>query len=360
MAKVKLVEVPVTEVELVEAQGGDPSSAGDHQLWVHCPSHYDENSITAEDIINDDAIEVSPTWGHSGPGLDEIMESIDAQVVDGMRVALRNRMFVTIRRGMADDDYTSSDDLLAAIDAMSDVGILVADMRKRVAETEDMVRVTYPLAEVWRGWVEDRHKRPYEFTSSVVRRGKIGILFSSDSAGEHPMRFAQEMDRAKWKMGDGSEIPWDALDPQPVDGDGEDEIGWANDGAWEAWDDVVDGAVGDDNGTKYTLYRTENGDVLMIPDGMVYVGEGSDENPDDFDDPDAYFSWPKNTIAKVDDPRTLGWEIGSIMLGDAFDVTKPKVDEITSSPYWNTLLIYVYPPGAAGRGWSMTWKWAPE
>lgn len=286
-----------------------------------------------------------------GPDLNEIMASIDQQVVDGLRRALRQNLYAIIQR--------NSDEPDEVMDALGTrVDILVADMRRRVAEHEDAGREMYPLAEVWRGWVESRTGQPHEFTSSVVRRGRVAVFFSSESIGRHPRRFAEEVDRDEWEMTYGSPIRWDVLE-----GDVEDDI----DGldayeldAEEEWDRVIDGAVGDHNGTKYTLNRTENGDILLVPEGMVYLGEGSDQDPDDVEDPEAYFSWPKNTIPKKHDPRVLGWEIGMAMLGDEFDITRS--DEIRASPYWNTLLIYVSPGtfGSGPSGWSMTWMWASK
>lgn len=292
-----------------------------------------------------------------GPDLNEIMSEIDRQVTEGIRSALRQQLFQVVQQGTR-DDYLSSDEVLAIAEGLVADGVLVADIRKRISEQEDARKEMYPLAEIWRGWVEQRHGKPYEFTSSVVRRGDVSVFFSSDSARIHPQRFANEVDRAEWKMSDGSEIAWADLEGQ---GDVDDPDGTA---AWDAWDEIRDGgAVGTRGGIRYSLSGTEDGDVLLVPEGMFSTIDH--EVPPLLEDPDAYYSWPRDTIDKDDDPQVLGWQISSLILGVCYDLfPKPPDRPCIESPYWNTLLVYVKPPADGGgtsvtrTKWSMTWKWS--
>lgn len=221
-----------------------------------------------------------------------------------------------------------------------------------IAATED-IKSDYPMATLWVHEQERKYKRPYEIVTSVVRRGDVGVFFDAARGNRMPEQFAESVTRDEWHLFNGQPIDWEAMeaagDNNMVEEDYEIE-----EYAREAFDEVVNGGYHEspETGRRTTLYQTENGDILTIPDGMVNTEDTRIDGDENLENEDAYYSWPAETIPANDDPGTFGYELASDMLGRPANVITRMEGYQNLRNNFEVMVEKVVQEG----GWDLVWR----
>ncbi len=193
------------------------------------------------------------------PGeLDDVTAAIEEQIRDGIADALLDSAgsVSTWRRGR----------LLTSARKAAD------ELMERIAQSEDVGSVVDLFALV----MEIDTGEPFEYVvEKEPKRPEPELLFDSNRGTTIPRDFAREINRKSVTgVSDRDYAILEAGDTAE------------NESYWDVWASVEDNAelTGDD-GVKYSLSTTDNGDVFLVPVGMVYDEGGQSDSYWVWEDP---------------------------------------------------------------------------